>query len=31
MIIYPYGLVLIESKSIKGHVKVNKQGEWTRT
>ncbi|GGI69503.1 hypothetical protein GCM10007978_04190 [Shewanella hanedai] len=31
LIIYPYGFVLIESKSIKGHVKVNKQGEWTRS
>lgn len=31
LIIYTYGFVLIESKSIKGHVKVNKQGEWTRS
>jgi hypothetical protein len=31
LIIYPYGFVLIESKSIKGHVKVNKQQEWTRS
>ncbi|RTR40559.1 nuclease [Shewanella canadensis] len=31
LIIYPYGFVLIESKSIKGHVKVNKQEEWTRS
>lgn len=31
LIIYPYGFVLIESKSIKGQVKVNKQGEWTRS
>ncbi|MBW3526100.1 NERD domain-containing protein [Shewanella sp. NKUCC05_KAH] len=31
LIIYPYGFVLIESKSIKGHVEVNQQGEWTRS
>ena len=31
LIIYPYGFVLIESKSIKGHVKVNQQQEWTRS
>ncbi|MCC4833721.1 NERD domain-containing protein [Shewanella sp. 10N.7] len=31
LIIYPYGFVLIESKSIKGHVKVNQQGEWNRS
>lgn len=31
LIVYTYGFVLIESKSIKGHVKVNKQGEWTRS
>ncbi|MDP5147608.1 NERD domain-containing protein [Shewanella sp. ULN5] len=31
LIVYPYGFVLIESKSIKGHVKVNQQGEWTRS
>lgn len=31
LIIYTYGFVLIESKSIRGHVKVNKQGEWTRS
>ncbi|KPZ73204.1 Nuclease-related domain protein [Shewanella sp. P1-14-1] len=31
LIVYPYGFVLIESKSIKGHVNVNKQGEWTRS
>ncbi|BAJ00342.1 nuclease-related domain-containing protein [Shewanella violacea] len=31
LIIYPYGFILIESKSIKGHVKVNKQEEWTRS
>ena len=31
LIIYPYGFVLIESKSIKGHVEVNQQGEWSRS
>ncbi|WP_137224928.1 nuclease-related domain-containing protein [Shewanella sp. MEBiC00475] len=31
LIVYTYGFVLIESKSIKGHVKVNNQGEWTRS
>ncbi|QYJ78411.1 nuclease-related domain-containing protein [Shewanella acanthi] len=31
LIIYTYGFVLIESKSIKGHVDVNHQGEWTRS
>jgi len=31
LIVYPYGFVLIESKSIKGEVKVNGLGEWTRT
>lgn len=31
LIVYPYGFVLIESKSIKGEVKVNDFGEWTRS
>lgn len=31
LIVYPYGFILIESKSIKGEVKVNKQGEWIRS
>ena len=31
LIVYPYGFILIESKSIKGEVKVNKLGEWTRS
>ncbi|QIR13408.1 nuclease-related domain-containing protein [Shewanella aestuarii] len=31
LIVYPYGFVLLESKSIKGHIKVNQQGEWTRS
>ena len=29
LIVYTYGFVLIESKSIKGEVKVNGFGEWT--
>jgi hypothetical protein len=31
LIVYTYGFVLIESKSIKGEVKVNGFGEWTRS
>jgi transcription elongation factor Elf1 len=31
LIVYPYGLLLIESKSISGEVKVNELGEWTRS
>ncbi|QYJ90488.1 nuclease-related domain-containing protein [Shewanella halotolerans] len=31
LIVYTYGFVLIESKSIKGQVKVNQQEEWTRS
>ena len=31
LIVYPYGFLLIESKSIKGEVKVNSIGEWTRS
>ncbi|MCG9695552.1 nuclease-related domain-containing protein [Shewanella sp. Isolate11] len=31
LIIYPYGFVLIESKSIKGRIQVNQQQEWTRS
>lgn len=31
LIVYPYGFVLIESKSIKGEIKVNDLGEWTRS
>jgi hypothetical protein len=31
LIIYKFGLVLIESKSIKGEVNVNDLGEWTRS
>jgi transcription elongation factor Elf1 len=31
LIVYPYGCLLIESKSIRGEVKVNALGEWTRS
>jgi hypothetical protein len=31
LIVYPFGFILIESKSISGEVKVNQQGEWTRS
>jgi hypothetical protein len=31
LVLYPYGFVLIESKSITGEVKVNAQEEWTRS
>lgn len=31
LIVYTYGFILIESKSIKGEVKVNDLGEWTRS
>jgi len=31
LIVYPYSFVLIESKSIKGEVKVNDLGEWARS
>lgn len=31
LIVYPFGFILIESKSITGEVKVNKLGEWTRS
>ena len=30
-VIHPFGLVIIESKSIHGEVKVNRQGEWSRS
>lgn len=30
-IIYKQGFILIESKSIKGSVRVNSQGEWSRS
>ena len=31
LIIYTFGFILIESKSITGEVKVNQLGEWTRS
>lgn len=31
LVLYPYGFVLIESKSITGEVSVNKQEEWSRS
>ncbi len=31
LVFYPYGFVLIESKSITGEVKVNVEEEWTRS
>ncbi|ABV88996.1 nuclease-related domain-containing protein [Shewanella pealeana] len=31
LIVYTYGFVLIESKSIRGQVKVNQKQEWTRS
>ena len=31
LIVYPYGFILIESKSITGEIKVNELGEWTRS
>ncbi|WP_434339582.1 nuclease-related domain-containing protein [Motilimonas cestriensis] len=31
LVLYPYGFVLIESKSITGHVKVNQHSEWQRS
>lgn len=31
LIVYPYGFILIESKSISGEVKVNESGEWSRS
>lgn len=31
LIVYPYGFILMESKSITGGVKVNSYGEWSRS
>jgi hypothetical protein len=31
LIVYPYGFILIESKSITGVVSVNERGEWSRS
>lgn len=31
LVIHPYGFIIIESKSIVGEVKVNAEGEWSRS
>ena len=31
LVIHPYGMIVIESKSVYGDVKVNAQGEWSRS
>lgn len=31
LIVYPYGFIIVESKSITGEVTVNELGEWTRS
>lgn len=31
LIVYSYGFVVVESKSIRGEVRVNQYGEWTRS
>ena len=31
LIVYPYGFILVESKSITGSVKINSFGEWSRS
>ena len=31
LILYPFGFILIESKSITGEVKINQQEEWSRS
>ncbi|WP_411744380.1 nuclease-related domain-containing protein [Reinekea sp.] len=31
LIVYQFGFILIESKSITGEVKVNREGEWSRS
>lgn len=31
LVIYPFGFVIIESKSIRGEVSVNSHGEWSRS
>lgn len=31
LVLHPHGFILIESKSVYGEVKVNKQGEWSRS
>lgn len=31
LVIHPYGIIIIESKSVTGEVKINPQGEWSRS
>ena len=31
LVVHPYGFIVIESKSIYGEVKVNAEGEWSRS
>lgn len=31
LILYPYGFIILESKSITGEVRVNREGEWSRS
>ena len=31
LIVYPYGMIIIESKSVTSEVKINAQGEWSRS
>jgi hypothetical protein len=31
LIVYRFGFILVESKSITGNVRVNKEGEWSRS
>lgn len=31
LVLYPYGFILIESKSITGEIKINKHEEWNRS
>ena len=31
LIVYTYGFIVVESKSIRGEVNVNEHGEWTRS
>ena len=31
LIVYSYGFIVVESKSIRGEVKVNEYGEWSRS
>lgn len=31
LIVYPYGFIVVESKSIRGEVRVNERDEWSRS